>query len=254
MTSSTSRNNEPKPVTAPQEDRTTWARYWTHWYNKHMAEAAEAKRLAESYGASFPSEIGYAAQAATGKAGSTPARSQRSGETGGRFDSGVVDSGEPKARPASGVRLSAESGDQSISTDKYSALEFAAKHFEAYGVSHMQFGKPWTGIQLAEVIRACMPSAEGNSTDAFVLREIAECEALAEGQKEFLRRKAAECIPLLETVKQCSTCAYWLRRGASDTGRCLAANGWDRYDSITLESDGCKDWKPDDECNRPCAK
>jgi hypothetical protein len=56
MTSSTSRNNEPKPVTAPQEDRTTWARYWTHWYNKHMAEAAEAKRLAESYGASFPSE------------------------------------------------------------------------------------------------------------------------------------------------------------------------------------------------------
>jgi hypothetical protein len=53
-----SRNNEPKPVTAPQEDRTTWARYWTHWYNKHMAEAAEAKRLAESYGASFPSAGG----------------------------------------------------------------------------------------------------------------------------------------------------------------------------------------------------
>jgi len=103
----------------------------------------------------------YAAQAATGKAGSTPARSQRSGETGGRFDSGVVDSGEPKARPASGVRLSAESGDQSISTDKDDALEFAARHFEAYGASHMQFGKPWTGIQLAEVIRACIPSAGG---------------------------------------------------------------------------------------------
>jgi hypothetical protein len=29
--------------------------------------------------------------------------------------------------------------------------------------------------------------------EAFVLREIAECEALAEGQKEFLRRLAAEC-------------------------------------------------------------
>jgi hypothetical protein len=40
------------------------------------------------------------------------------------------------------------------------ALEFAARHFEAYGASHMQFGKPWTGIQLAEVIRACIPSAE----------------------------------------------------------------------------------------------
>lgn len=56
----------------------------------------------------------HAAQAATGKAGSTPARSQRSGETGGRFNSGVVDSGEPKARPASGVRASAESDAQSI--------------------------------------------------------------------------------------------------------------------------------------------
>jgi hypothetical protein len=57
----------------------------------------------------------HAASAATEKAGSTPAQSQRSGETGGRFDSGVVDSGEPKARPASGVSLSAESGERSIS-------------------------------------------------------------------------------------------------------------------------------------------
>jgi hypothetical protein len=48
------------------------------------------------------------------KAGSTPAQWQRSGETGGGFNSRVVDSGEPKARPASGVSLSAESDEQSM--------------------------------------------------------------------------------------------------------------------------------------------
>jgi hypothetical protein len=54
-----------------------------------------------------------AEQSANGKAGSTPAQSQRSGETGERFNSAVVDSGEPKARPASVDSSQAESCEQS---------------------------------------------------------------------------------------------------------------------------------------------
>lgn len=34
------------------------------------------------------------------------------------------------------------------------ALEFAAKHFEAYGLSHLQFCTEWTGIGLAEALRS----------------------------------------------------------------------------------------------------
>ena len=41
-----------------EANRETWARYWTHWYERHSQEAAEAKALAEGYGASFHSEIG----------------------------------------------------------------------------------------------------------------------------------------------------------------------------------------------------
>lgn len=38
------------------------------------------------------------------------------------------------------------------------ALEFAAKHFEQYGLSHLQLGEWWTGIALAEALRAFIPS------------------------------------------------------------------------------------------------
>jgi hypothetical protein len=55
LPSSSDKHSEPKPIAAPQEDQATWARYWTHWYKRHMQEADEAKRLAKSYGASFRS-------------------------------------------------------------------------------------------------------------------------------------------------------------------------------------------------------
>jgi hypothetical protein len=93
-------------------------------------------------------------RAAAEKAGSTPAQSQRSGETGAGFDSRVVDSGEPKARPASVVSSPAESGAQSrklavvlwndrhsdttahLFTDPEKAIEWAkqkAKEFDRHG-------------------------------------------------------------------------------------------------------------------------
>lgn len=37
-------------------DRETMARYWTYWYERHMQEAAQAKKYAESYGAVFNEE------------------------------------------------------------------------------------------------------------------------------------------------------------------------------------------------------
>jgi hypothetical protein len=54
-----------------------------------------------------------AAVASTDKAGSTPAQSQRSGETGAGFESSEVLSGETKARAASPDSAAAESGAQS---------------------------------------------------------------------------------------------------------------------------------------------
>lgn len=42
----------------PHADAETWARYWTYWYERHTKEAAEAKKLAEEYGAVFtPSHV-----------------------------------------------------------------------------------------------------------------------------------------------------------------------------------------------------
>ena len=39
-------------------DRATMARYWTHWYERHLAEAEQAKKLAEECGATFPQSSG----------------------------------------------------------------------------------------------------------------------------------------------------------------------------------------------------
>lgn len=38
------------------------------------------------------------------------------------------------------------------------AVEFAATHFEQYGLSHLQIGHPWTGVTLADALRAFTPS------------------------------------------------------------------------------------------------
>jgi hypothetical protein len=55
-------------------------------------------------------------------------------------------------------------------------------------------------------------------SEAFVLREIAECEALAEGQKEFLRRLAAQClVPSAERAT--NSAAGFRSRGSESISR-----------------------------------
>jgi len=46
------------------DDKSVWARYWTHWYNRHLQEANEAKELAIKFGASIPSDMGRIRDAA----------------------------------------------------------------------------------------------------------------------------------------------------------------------------------------------
>jgi hypothetical protein len=69
-------------------------------------------KAAESSGDAPPIDVttGEIFEQAQGKAGATPAQSQRSGETGATFESSVVDSGEPKGAAGPADNASAESG------------------------------------------------------------------------------------------------------------------------------------------------
>lgn len=42
-------------TSSEDKDREVWRRYWTFWYEQRQQEADAAKRLAEEYGATFPS-------------------------------------------------------------------------------------------------------------------------------------------------------------------------------------------------------
>lgn len=51
------------------------------------------------------------------------------------------------------------------------AVEFAAKHFEQYGLSHLQMGEDWTGLGLADALR----------TPASAARPINQCDGCQRG-------------------------------------------------------------------------
>ena len=47
---------------------------------------------------------------------------------------------------------------EAMRRDQYEAVKFAAKHFESYGMSHLQFGHPWTGVSLAAALASLLNS------------------------------------------------------------------------------------------------
>lgn len=77
------------------------------------------------------------------------------------------------------------------------ALEFAIKYFEAYGLSHLQYGEAWTGVGLASELRAiasATPRADLPATNNLLLDElIARDERL-----EAMVRKAVDSGDLSE--------------------------------------------------------